>query len=444
MRVAGVEWTSEVLRVVVATARRGALVIDETRTVALADDEAVDAALAEVAAARPSAVLAALPAGAVAHRLLTLPFRSDGHLRRTVPLELRGHLPADPGAGRVGYCVLERAAGASVVLAVLARDEDVARARTRLAAAGLALRELAAAPLAVWTLVPGDDDAALLVVDGRDTTIGIRTGGRPRRWHLLSSPPDAPDELAAEVAATLTTWNQAGLRPWVAGPDASEAHRHALETALGRAAQFVPPDSRLGAEADTTLRHYLVPLALVRAAAGDASVPPLLVGDPSPRHRARRLAALVAAAVLLAVLDLGLLRWSLVGRAARFERAAVAAAAAVLPGEPIVAPRAQLETVVGRTGDHPAGTLLGRLREVASRMPAGLRVDVEELRLDDDHLRLDGRAPTYEAVDALRRALAASPRLRDVGTEDVRATVDGVHVVFRLRARWIPRGEAAS
>jgi Tfp pilus assembly protein PilN len=77
-------------------------------------------------------------------------------------------------------------------------------------------------------------------------------------------------------------------------------------------------------------------------------------------------------------------------------------------------------------------------------MPPGLRVDVEELRLDVDHLRLDGRAPTYEAVDSLRRALAASPRLRDVGTEDVHATIDGARVVFRLRARWIPRGEAAS
>ena len=444
MRVVAVEWTSEVLRVVVATARRGALVIVETRTVALADDDAVDAVLAEVAAARPSAVLAALPAGAVAHRLLTLPFRGAGQLRRTVPLELRGHLPADPGEGRVAYGVLERAAGASMVLAMLARDEDVARVRSRLAAAGLALRELAVAPLAAWTLVPGDDDAALLVVDGRDTTIGIRIGGRPRRWHLLSAPPDAPEDLAAEVAATQTAWSQAGLRPWVAGPDASEAHLRALATALGRAAEFVPPGSRLGAEAGATLRHYLVPLALVQAAAGGAPVPPLLVGDASPQPRARRLAALVAAAVLLGVLDLGLLRWSLVGRAARFERAAVATAAAVLPGEPIVAPRAQLETVVGRAGSHPAGTLLGRLREVASRMPAGLRVDVEELRLDDDHLRLDGRAPTYEAVDALRRALAASPRLRDVGTEDVRATVDGVHVVFRLRARWIPRGEAAS
>jgi hypothetical protein len=444
MRVAGLEWTSDTLRTVLVTARRGALAVDETRTVPLASDDAVDGALAALAAARPTAVVAALPAGRVAHRTLTLPFRSTVQLARTVPLELRGHLPADPGDACIDHTVLERVAGTAGVLAVLARREDVEDVRVRMARAGLVLGDLAVSPLAAWTLVPGDDDAGLLVVDGRDTTIGMRRAGRPRRWHLLAAAPDAPDDLAAEAAATLAAWNATDVAPWVTGPGAGDAHVRALGAALGRPAELVPPHGRLATCDPATLREYGVPLALAQAEAAGAALAPLLASETSRRGGRRRLPALAAAAALLALLDLGLIRVALVRRAEHLERSATATAAAVLPGTAIVAPRAQLEAVAGRGSGASAGTLLGRLREVASQIPAGLRVDVQELRLDDDLLRLDGRAPTYEAVDSLRRALAASPRLRDVGTEDVHATIDGAQIVFRLRGRWIPPGEAAS
>ena len=444
-RLAGLEWTSDALRVVVATARRGTLAIDALHAVPLADHAAVEAVLTEVAATRPTAVLAALPAGAVAHRTLTLPFRSGRQLRDTVPLELRGQLPADPGDASVDHLVVGRTAGGSVVLAALARREDVDAVRARLADAGLTLRELTVAPVAAWHLVPGDEDAVLLVVDGRDTTLGMRVGGRPRDWHLLSTPAEACEALAAEVAATLATWSASGLPAWITGAGASDVHVRALGEALGRPAALLAPAGRLAACPEAALRSHTVPLALLDAAAAGTSLPPLLSGSGERWRRSRRLPVLATAAALLALLDVGLLRWELVRRAGHLERAAFVVAAAVLPATDIVDPRAQLEVLVGRPDDRPeAGSLLARLREVAARMPTGLRADLEELRLDDDHLRLDGRAPSYEAVDGLRRALAASPRLRDVGTEDVHASVDGAHVVFRLRARWVARGEAAS
>jgi hypothetical protein len=112
-----------------------------------------------------------------------------------------------------------------------------------------------------------------------------------------------------------------------------------------------------------------------------------------------------------------------------------------------VAPRAQLEAAAstqlhGGAGAH--GSVLARLREVSERIPAGLVVDLTRLTLEGERLDLVGSAPTFESVDVLRRALTGSARLRDVATDEVRTTVDGTRVSFRLRARWVGRGEAAS
>jgi hypothetical protein len=148
--------------------------------------------------------------------------------------------------------------------------------------------------------------------------------------------------------------------------------------------------------------------------------------------------ALVAAAALLALVDVALFRVGLARRDAALAGAVHAEAAAALPGVRLVSPRAQLEAATAATarrdGVKGPGAVLDVLRELSTRAPAGGRVDVDELTVDGERIMLHGRADGFDAVDALRRALAASPLLADVTAEETRATVDGRRVEFRLRA----------
>jgi Tfp pilus assembly protein PilN len=113
-------------------------------------------------------------------------------------------------------------------------------------------------------------------------------------------------------------------------------------------------------------------------------------------------------------------------------------AATVLPDAPLVAPRAELEAAVASLdrGGARGGTVgaLALLRETSARVPAAVHLDLDELVVEPGALRLRGRAPSFDAVEAFRRALAASPLLASVAAEEARAAVDGHGVEFRLRA----------
>ena len=65
-------------------------------------------------------------------------------------------------------------------------------------------------------------------------------------------------------------------------------------------------------------------------------------------------------------------------------------------------------------------------------------------KASDDTLTLHGRADSFDGVEALRRALAASPLLADVASDETRTTVDGRQVEFRVQAARRPPGGAAS
>src|SRR5206468_4138389 len=118
---------------------------------------------------------------------------------------------------------------------------------------------------------------------------------------------------------------------------------------------------------------------------------------------------------------------------------AACAVAAALPGARLAAPRAELDAAVAaatRRATRLGGETgpLEVLRELSARVPPALRLDLDELSIERDGVLLHGRAESFDAVDALRRALSASPLLADVTAGETRTTVDGRGVEFRLRA----------
>jgi Tfp pilus assembly protein PilN len=447
MRIVGLDVGEREVRVAVGERRLGSLRLVSLERIPLSPD-----ALARLAGRRHDVVLSALPAAAATHRFLTLPFRDRRRLERTVPLELLGQLPIEPATSTVAFEVVGAVDGGSTVLAAVARRADLDAHVTRLAAAGLPPSRVDLVPLPVWNLLPdAPGPQALVVADGVRSALAVRHADRPTGLRALATDATDVTALAAEVR-----WSLAGLGGVpptlvLAGADATPALEAALVDAIGArvvllsAAACLPvPPGTAGLDA-CAIAAGLVAGTGRRARAGIA-----LGGPAEPAGSGqRRLAALALLTLVAGSVDLGLVRRDLVRRDAALTAAIRAEAAAALPDARIVAPRAQLEAAAlaarQRRARRGATTgALDTLRDVSTHVPAGLRLDLDELVVDADGVRLHGRVDSFDTVDALRRALATAPGLADVTADETRTTVDGRRVEFRLHATRRPPGGTSS
>lgn len=410
-------------------------------------------------------VVSALPGDAVTHRILELPFHDRKRLDQTVPFELESHLPFELEDTVIDFQVLDtRDEGTSSVLAVSAPKSAVREHLAALAAAGIdprlvdltslaalnVVREAAASRggrIAFVGLDAGRTTVALLA-DGhliglRVLSHGVATGGdlerclREVRWSLLALANGEP----------LTAL-------WVGGDAADTPGAMA---ALGRTLGTTPQslDTLALGSVPITLRGkqaaFATSLGLALRQTGDATPFGIdLRRGEFAYHRERealwrglsRAALLAGAAIVLMVVSFVLDARRLEARrdAVRSEIRALFTAA--LPGvRNIVNEKAQLQTEIAALekqrrlygGLAPsAPRAIDCLRALTAAVPKDVPLDIEELSLDGETLRLRGSTKTYEGVEAVKRGLATRPEFRNVEAKDVRASVDGQRVEFRL------------
>jgi len=460
VRVVGIELAAGELRI--AEGERsfsGTRLVGVTR-VPVPDARALEHALAALAARRPRRVLSVLPLAATTHRFLTLPFRDRRRLARTAPLELLGLLPGEIAGVHVATERLAVGPDGAVVLAVAVRTSDVEEHDAVLATHGLRAERIALAPLAAWNLVTAPD-AALLIADGAESTLSLRRAGRLTAMRALLAVPADVDAFVAECAGVLAAFG-VDLDGDPRGRAAPPAETDARATPVPPARLVVAgrdATAALGAALAARTALEVVPLdemtplpepacdALACAVALGAVAGAARLELRPPRHATapgswRRAAMLAAAALLLALVDAGVERVRLARYDTLLRDEIAAVAATALPGEPIVAARAQLEAAADTATKSVAGRrgvpVLEVLRELSARVPPALALDVQELTVDDDGIRVYGRAPSFDAVDALARALGTSPLLSEVRTEETRTAVDGRGVLFRLAAKRRP------
>jgi len=451
-RLLGLEIAAGEVRVARGERSFGTLRLTALERRPLASPAALPGVLAELVRTRADVVLTALPAASATHRFLTLPFRDRGRLARTAPLELLGQLPLDPAGLAVACEPLGAAPGGSAVLAAAVRRDELESHGALLAGARLAPARVDLAPLPAWNLLPATrDDQALVIADGAASALALRRGGRLAGLRALGASAREPAELASEVRWSLAALGGAPATVVVAGADAGGALARALAAATG--ARIVP----LAEATRLVPRHGMDEIAACAVAAGlvagagRAARAGLALGgtEPAGHGSLQRAAALAALALALGALDVGLAHHRLARRDAALVRALAAEAAAALPGARLVAPQAQLEAAVA-AATRRAARLGGEtgplevLRELSARVPPALRLDLDELAVERDGILVHGRAESFDAVDALRRALAASPLLADVTAYETRTTVDGRRVEFRLRAARKPTLGASS
>jgi len=399
--------------------------------------ESLRRALSDLTVHRPGAVLSVLPVAGSTHRLLTLPFRDRSRLARTAPLELLGQLPLTSEDAVVAVRPIARVPGGTTVLAVAVRRAHLEAHLALLAEAGLRSSRVDLAPLPALDLVPEHEGpVALVVADGTRSAVVVRRDGRLTGLRALGGDAGDPELLAIEARWALGALGFAG-RVLVAGPDAAGVHPALAATLQAPVERFEPPGTVAAAGEPVDVAACTVPASLLVGEGRRARSGLVLAGaGDEPAGSWRRAGALAAVALLLALVDVALVRASLIRRDDALARATVAVAAAALPGTPITAARAQLEeAVAARRRLRPAGDVpvLEMLREVSARAPDALRLDLDELVVEPDVVRLHGRCESFDAVESLRKALAASPLVRDVQADETRTTVDGTGVEFRLR-----------
>ena len=410
-------------------------------------------------------VVSALPGDLVTHRILDLPFHDRKRLEQTVPFELESHLPFELDETVVDFQVLAADAdGASRVLAVSAPKAAVRDHLSMLAEAGVDPRLVDLASLAALNVVREaaagrGGRLAYVGLDAARTTVALLSDGQLHGLRVVSRgvvDPATIDACMREVRWTLLAL--AGDEPltalWVGG-DAVDTP--GAVAALGRALGTTPQplDAVALAAVPVGLRGkqgvFATPLGLALRQTGNG-VP---FGIDFRRgefasHRERealwrglaRAGVLAAVAVALMVASFVVETRQLAARrdAVRSEIRAVFTAA--LPGvRTIVNEKAQLQAEIAALekqrrlfgGLAPsAPRAIDCLRALTAAVPDDVPLDIEELSIDGGTLRLRGSTKTYEGVEAVKRGLAARPEFRNVEAKDVRASVDGQQVDFRL------------
>lgn len=431
-------------------------------------------ALATAHGLRWDEVVASLAGELVTHRILTLPFSDRKRLDQTVPFELETHLPFELDEGVVDYQVLGRDGDAAVVLAALAPKTAVREHLAALAAAGLDPRVLDLAPLAALNVFRASAqhtprDVALLVLDPASAAVAVLRAGRLVGLRTLShgsSPNGDPTQLVRELRWSLLALAGADALPaldlWIAGESAGRPDlTAALEEALGtrpRTIETLPIDA-----VPVPLRGrqaaFAAPLGLALREAGDAFGVDFRRAEFTYHREREALWRSLAAAGALALVALVLMVASFVleGHRLGARRDAVRAEirqlfTAALPNvRAIVNEKAQLASEIAALekqralygGLAPsAPRVVDVLRALTLGVPADVALEIEELALDGDTVRVRASTRAYEGVDAVKRGLAARPEFRDVQAKDVRASVDGQRVDFRLALTLAHGGES--
>src|SRR5262249_20928766 len=102
----------------------------------------------------------------------------------------------------------------------------------------------------------------------------------------------------------------------------------------------------------------------------------------------------------------------------------------------------RLRALGGVTGEQRSGLQL--LRELSTRVPASLPVQVDHLTITPETIELSGTTTSYHDVAQLKEALEASPRFPTVKIGHPKTGPDNNTIVFSLTITMAHTREAAS
>lgn len=422
-------------------------------------------------------VLASLPAHRGILRNLALPFRDQRRIRQTINFALDEHMPFEPEDVVVDFCRLsmQRKTRDTRILAAAVPKRAIADGLALLAGAGVepAVLDLDVFALANAAVLGGSGLAgktAVLYPSGDQTLLTLLQDGEPVFARSLAQrlpqerEADETEKLGRQVQHTLYACEDSFQQPYepelllLLGPHEEELARlgaglQAFTGIQAKAWQLEAPGYRQNGAAmqDQHPGGYAIALGtalrgLHRRFRGFN----LRRGEFAPHSGLRELRGrLVAAGVLaLVVAGLGLGNLYLrnhfkAQRLAQVQQAVAEVFRDIAPGTRMVQPLAQarqqmqdlqrrLRAFGGLTGAQLSSLQI--LRELSAGVPPELKVEVDNLTINEGTIELNANASTYDNVVRLQRVLAASPLLDQVTINNTRQGTNN-SVQFRLSLR---------
>jgi type II secretion system (T2SS) protein L len=476
-RILALEFVGDRVRAAVAERSWNSFTLAGVYDKVRADDEAdYSGALSRLVAeaGQPDIVLSALPVDRVAKRLLELPFKDARRLYQVVPFALEEHLPFPVDNAAVAFTRVGREGDRTLVMAAMVRKTDLQHHLDLLQKAGLDPKTVTLAPLALAAMFSrahnGTKPMAHLVVEGdEDSTsvVLVDLSGTPRalrsmRGGLMMSDGSAVSQEAA--ASILNSVRQTLLAHGeeteqtdviVAGAAASYpkvrgllSESLAMSVRDGGAFDYtgifegsVPNNGKFSSCVAMLMGELpSKPLDLINFRQGEFMFRGRVRGDLSPFYTSGILAAALVAVIIF--------HFAL-GVSANLHRlhqvnAEIGAAAGPVLGETdpanareqlkagIAKMNHRLNLIGGNLTHSPLDTLVAVSRALPPRFP----VQMVDVQIDSQGLRVTGQADSFTTVDQAKKALDASGFFGSIEVAHAKAGSDPSKVDFRMDANF--------
>jgi Type II secretion system (T2SS), protein L/Fimbrial assembly protein (PilN) len=444
-----------------------------------ADDEAdLSGALSRlvVEAGQPDIVISALPVDRVVKRLLELPFKDGRRLHQVVPFALEEHLPFPVDNGTVAFIRVGREGDHTLVMAAMVRKTDLQQHLDLLQKAGLDPKIVTLAPLALAAMLTrnkngnGNKPVAYLVVEGDElstSVVLVDLGGTPRAMRSMpaglmmsdGSPvtQDAAAPILNSVRQTLLAHGEEADQTDVIVAGAAAAYpkvRGMLSDSLAMSVRdggafdytglfegSVPNNGKFSTCIAMLLGELPNhPLDLINFRQGEFMFRGRIRGDLSPFYTSGILAAALLAVVIF---HFALGVSAKLSRLRRVNAEIAAVAGPVLGGTDPANAKAQLQmgiskmnkrlNLIGGNLTHsPLDTLVAVSQALNRRFP----VQMTDVQIDSQGLRVTGQADSFTTVDQAKRALDKSGYFGSIEVAHAKAGSDPSKVDFRMDANF--------
>jgi hypothetical protein len=428
-----------------------------------------------VESGEPDIVISALPSDRVVKRLLELPFKDARRLHQVVPFALEEHLPFPVDNGAVAFSRLGVNGANTLVMAAMVRKTDLQHHLDLLAKAGLDPKTVTLAPLALAAMLTrsrnGAKPTAHLVVEGDESSTSavlVDLAGTPRalrsmRGGLMMSDgsavsADAAGPILNSVRQTLLSGGEDIEQTEVIMSGAACAFpkvRGLISDSLAMTVRdggtfdysglfegSVPSGGKFASCLAMLLGEMpSKPLDLINFRQAEFLFRGRVRGDLTPFYMSgilgASLVALIAVHFIFGV-------WANLHRL-HMVNAEIAAVAGPVLGEtdPAEASK-QLRTGIAKmnhrllliggnlTHHSPLDTLVAVSRALPPRFP----VEMADVQIDANALRVTGHADSFATVDQAKRALDNSGYFGTIEISHAKAGSDPSKVDFRMDAAF--------
>lgn len=395
-----------------------------------------DAELAEILRDKARAwagsrIISVIPGRLFSQRTVVFPFHDRKKIEKALPFEVEDGLPFEMEDLVLDHLALQTGdskGAATTVLCLILQKTVLRRHLELLAACGIdphAVVPSFAGLAALARMLPADTGS--LVLSGGD--ICYRSGGIVRALRSLGA--TASGGLRQVVQALATEYQEPIEKALVLG--ASPAAPPELLAELGIAAEQAAPElgGRKAADPESLGAALIDEINFRKGEFAHRRV------DEGARRRRRSVIIAAAFAAALLCVNIGV-KFSVVRSGyGRLDREIREIFRQTFPdarssGDPVRQMRDKVAEARKRIGQLGSSTsVLDIMKTVTDGIPREIRVAFQEFNLDGDRLRLQGEAPSFEALDKIKAELQKSQLFDDVAVQDTRMGV-GNKVKFRM------------